>query len=296
MVSRFIWSMLLLVTTVKAADPDKPHAHRGRAAPFKPGAPDVKLSAIDLAQLSSGQTVKRQVVDVEAGTAMVLAVQDVAAPVDVILERITAFPDYPQMVQGVVKCANYKVVTHPNKTMTIKTHLELKAAIMTFGGYFVHSYYPPPLSSLTWTLDYDRTSDYVDSVGYWHVMKLSDVHSRVFYSVNLMPADWVPSWIVDILQKQALGQATAWVKLESEKRAPQPPSHHNMGVSNRKRWGAGGQKRDMGSFWCVWWSLYGDLLHDSAKPGGCELLPDEPENTAIADSDAGWFSWMSYLI
>lgn len=289
---RVLTWLVLFVGIAAAADPDQPHAHRGKNAPFKPGPPDVTLSSKDLDQLSNGQTVQRQVIDMEAGTAMVLAVIDVAAPVDVVLERITALPEYPQMVKGVVKCANYQVVTHPNKTMTIKTHLELKAAIMTFGGYFVHTYYPPPLSSLTWTLDYDRTSDYVDSVGYWHVAPLSATHSRVFYSVNLIPADWVPSWIVDILQKQALGQAVGWVKIESEKRSvPSPPANSRGAPS------VGGSRDGPNSFRCVWWSLYGDLLAERAKPGDCEpAVINELDHDTELDGAPSWFDWISSYV
>ena len=163
---------------------------------------------------------RSQVVDKAAGTANVLAVQDIAAPVQVVLDRIVDFKAYPKMVGDVVECGNYEEHTHKNKTQTMKTHLVLKAAIMKFGGYFVHTYYPPPLSSVrsgwccfllypssgyprckprcylslttlryfqvTWTLDYSRLSDYVDSVGYWHVAPHPDfpgTYSRVYYSV-----------------------------------------------------------------------------------------------------------------
>jgi len=111
---------------------------------------------------------------------------------------------------------------------------------------------------VTWTLDYSRTSDYADSVGYWHVAPHPEKAkakgwSRVYYSVNLVLLlrsyrrrctwlhcgdtsqsplfvflyssaqvlyPWVPEWIQNVVQKQALTQATAWVKIESEKRAP----------------------------------------------------------------------------
>jgi len=91
---------------------------------------------------------RSQVVDKAAGTANVLAVQDIAAPVQVVLDRIVDFKAYPKMVGDVVECGNYEEHTHKNKTQTMKTHLVLKAAIMKFGGYFVHTYYPPPLSSV----------------------------------------------------------------------------------------------------------------------------------------------------
>ena len=175
------------------------------------------------------------------------------------------------MVSGVAESKNYAEVMHKNKTKTMLTHIVLKVAVMKFSGYFHHTYYPPPLSSVTWTLDYGRTSDYVDSVGYWHVAPHPDApktKSRLYYSVNLIPADFVPEWIVNILQKQALGQATAWVKYESEKRARKAA----LGA------GAGGQG--------------GSADDDSAEAGLLETLAALAADNAqvIASLVLGWLA------
>ena len=41
--------------------------------------------------------------------------------------------------------------------------------------------------------------------------------SRVFYSIDLRIPSWIPSFVVNILNTQALTTATAWVKTQSEK-------------------------------------------------------------------------------
>ena len=104
--------------------------------------------------------VKRQVLDKETGSGTALAVQDVGATPETVLGRITDFPNYPKMVSGVSECSNYMEKVHSNKTQTLMTRMVMKAAVMKFEGFFHHTYYPT-LSSVTWTLDYDRTSDFV---------------------------------------------------------------------------------------------------------------------------------------
>ena len=44
--------------------------------------------------------------------------------------------------------------------------------------------------------------------------------SRVFYSVEAAMPSWLPLMVVGAIKGTALTQATAWVKTESEKRAP----------------------------------------------------------------------------
>lgn len=193
----------------EAADPNKPHEHRGLAPPFAPGPPSLILEPADLAVLKAGKTVKRQMLNKETGSGVALAVQDVDAPALTILGRILDFSNYPRMVNGVAECGNYKETTYPNKTQVLMTRMVLKVPMFKFIGFFRHTYYPA-LSSVVWTLDYDRSSDFLDSVGYWYVAPHPDdpARSRVFYSVNLMPGAWVPDFVVGLLQRQALDQVT----------------------------------------------------------------------------------------
>uniref|UniRef100_A0A7S3FJR5 START domain-containing protein n=1 Tax=Haptolina ericina TaxID=156174 RepID=A0A7S3FJR5_9EUKA len=85
--------------------------------------------------------------------------------------------------------------------------------------YFINHMYHPKLSVLTWTLDYGRLSDLIDSVGYWCVVPHPTVagHSRVYYSVDAALPSWVPGFVVTAVTSKALTDATHWVKVESEK-------------------------------------------------------------------------------
>jgi len=91
--------------------------------------------------------------------------------------------------------------------------------------YFVRHIYRPSIHSLVWTLDYDRASDLDDTAGYWSVVPLKKKGgkdegewSRVFYSIDLRIPAWIPQFVVNILNTQALTSATAWVKTQSEKK------------------------------------------------------------------------------
>jgi len=94
---RSVLIVLGLVAQGHAADPTKPHPNRGVNPPFKAGAPDIKLSASDLDTVAQGKTIQRQMVNKETGTGTALAILDVAAPVDVVLDRILDFKAYPEV-------------------------------------------------------------------------------------------------------------------------------------------------------------------------------------------------------
>jgi hypothetical protein len=53
---------------------------------------------------------------------------------------------------------------HRNGTQTIKTRMKLSVMGVKL-EYFINHMYHPKLSVLTWTLDYGRLSDLIDSVG-----------------------------------------------------------------------------------------------------------------------------------
>jgi hypothetical protein len=71
---------------------------------------------------------------------------------------------------------------------------------------------------MVWTLDYDKTSDFDDVSGHWHVCNHPSKEgcTRVFYACDIKMAGSVPKPIINFLGKVALKQATSWVKKESE--------------------------------------------------------------------------------
>mmetsp|Transcript_11098 Transcript_11098/g.34272 ORF Transcript_11098/g.34272 Transcript_11098/m.34272 type:complete len:152 (-) Transcript_11098:327-782(-) len=77
--------------------------------------------------------------------------------------------------------------------------------------YFIEHTFEPAKNCMTFHLDYDRLSEFSDTVGYWYVEKLEDGWSRVYYSADSQLPSWVPGFAKDRLIGQALRQSTSWV-------------------------------------------------------------------------------------
>lgn len=99
---------------------------------------------------------------------------------------------------------------------------------------------------MTWTLDYEKTSDFDDVVGHWHLEEHPSKAgvTRVFYACDIKLAGKVPGPILNYISKAALKQATSWVKKESESN-PDASIPSIFGVSkpadstNKRKWAFG---------------------------------------------------------
>lgn len=155
-----------------------------------------------------------------------LVVLDVHAPTETVWDRILDYDNYAKMVSGCTNSKNYQVINHkPSKSnkflsQTIYTRMKIGLSMIQLEYFIKHSYHPQ-LNVLTWTLDYTKTSDLDDSVGYWYVVqhptKGSDF-SRVYYSVDVALPSYLPGFVKDFFSTKALTDATSWVKRESEKK------------------------------------------------------------------------------
>jgi hypothetical protein len=67
-------------------------------------------------------------------------------------------------------------------------------------------------------LDYDKTSDFDDVSGHWHLEAHPEKPdcTRVFYACDIKLRGAIPKPVVNYLSKSALRTATGWVKKESE--------------------------------------------------------------------------------
>ena len=113
--------------------------------------------------------------------------------------------------------------TYEDKTSGSLRTMKVRMKIGAMGvglEFFISHTYDAKLSVMTWTLDYGRKSDVIDSVGYWGVEPhpTKPGQARVFYSVDVAMPDWLPGFVVGILNSKALSDATGWVKTESEKK------------------------------------------------------------------------------
>merc|ERR1712176_499989 len=149
-----------------------------------------------------------------------ICVQDVNAPKSAVWNQILNLNDYEKKVSKLKHCKNYFFERNEEDgTYRIKT----KFAISVIPGYGYEYYcdhkFFPKLDSLTWSLDYDKLSDFDDVAGHWHV----DDHpgkqgcSRLFYACDIKFRTKLPGPVMNYLTKKALTQATSWVKRESEK-------------------------------------------------------------------------------
>jgi Polyketide cyclase / dehydrase and lipid transport len=218
----------------------KPHPHTGVVKPFASGDPGVKLDRDALAILKSGKPFKIQVQDGSAGRGMV--VQDVQAPVETVWGRILDFDAYPKMVPKTVECATYKTDTLRGGKRRIFVRMKIGFPALQL-KFFINHLYDPSQNSLTWTLDYTNYSELDDSAGYWYVIPHPDnpsKWSRVYYSVEVSMFRWVPRFVVDFMSKQALIDATAWVKkyseLEEDRRSAAPDAMCATTPRKSRRW------------------------------------------------------------
>ena len=92
-------AMLLLLSTVLAADETMKHYHRGKLPKYELSAPSIMLSAGDEEVLNKGKALMQVIVQAD-GKRRLLMVRDVATPAWVVMERILDFPAYPRMVKG----------------------------------------------------------------------------------------------------------------------------------------------------------------------------------------------------
>lgn len=206
-----VLTALALVTPAPAADASQPHPHQGTLAKFK-GKPAIpELTADQVATLGAGKPVVAQERGDKGGRGT--AIQDVEATPERVWSRILTFEKYPEWVDNVKTC---EIIEKSGPTWT--AHFVIGAALFSAEYWIVHDVHPEQ-GFMTWEMDYSKLNDLDDSVGYWVVQAHPDKPgwSRVFYSVDVKVGGWVPGFVEDIVAKQGLTKATAWVKRESEK-------------------------------------------------------------------------------
>jgi len=122
---------------------------------------------------------------------------------------------YSEMVSGCDNCETYSRSEQGGQRI-VKSTYEISALHMRF-KYFVTHTYDPTQRCMIFRLDYDRRSDFDDSVGYWYVDPTGRASCRVFYSCECKLRSWVPGPIYNMLTKEAVKKATTWVEREAVK-------------------------------------------------------------------------------
>mmetsp|Transcript_8920 Transcript_8920/g.29587 ORF Transcript_8920/g.29587 Transcript_8920/m.29587 type:complete len:278 (+) Transcript_8920:43-876(+) len=208
--------MLALSLAVAAAAENEPHYHDGKLTRYEIGPPSVLLSRSDEERLSSGKPVMQAMETGIVGARRLLMVQDIAAPPNVVMDRIMDLAHYDKMVDGVTRNVEYNR-EQEGGLQRIKTTYDIAVLHMKM-RYFMEHEYDPEKRCMTFHLDYSRRSDIDDSVGYWYVEPgAGRASSRVYYSCECKLRGWVPSPVYNVLTKEALSKATTWVAKESVK-------------------------------------------------------------------------------
>jgi len=210
----------LLPRATHAANASEPHPHQGEIPRLKmDGKPNVKLSKKDIERIEAGYLWMQS--KEEHGIGRGIGISDIAAPPDVVFGQISDLPGYVGKVpmlksikvysknkkgQEVIEKATYvvKVIPGYNFEYYVEHHADAKKGILLF------------------YLDYDRNSDFNDMQGKWvleeHPTKPG--WTRVYYQCDLKLWGYAPKIVKTLLTSKGLSSAIAWVKRESEKRAP----------------------------------------------------------------------------
>lgn len=201
-------TLSLLLPVALAASPTEPHPQK-LLSPIgsKPAA--VPLSAEDEATLSAGEPVVKSSRHSGGGTGK--AVQYVHAPANVVWDVILDYGKYPARVKNVVGCTVYEkqgdvwYVDMQSSIVGFKTVIYSKNDIHRDQGW------------MAWSLDYRRTSDVKDLVGYWRVEQVQDDPplTRLDHATEIAMTG-VPGFVVKYLTHQSLVDGTAWVKANAE--------------------------------------------------------------------------------
>lgn len=211
----------LLSLTYSRKDRNAGHYHRGLISQYKPGKfTSLDLDSKDETSLKNGKPVMKQIPDPsgENGGGKAICVQDVSAPKSAVWNQILDFDHYLGKVSKLKDCKNYLVKRKDDGTIQIKTKMIVSALPGYNYEYYCDHTYHPREDSITWSLDYDKLSDFDDVAGHWHVEDHPQKKgcSRVFYACDIKFRKAVPGPVMNIVTKVALKAATAWVKRESE--------------------------------------------------------------------------------
>ena len=171
--------VILTQNVVAKIDRNAPQGHKGMLNPYKHGPFDMTLENKEEKILEKGNPVMKQIPAADGSPGgSAICVQDIEAPKNAVWNQILDLDHYTDKVKQLKECKNYYVKANPDGSTTMKT----KQVIGVMPGYKYENYYDhlyrPESDSVTWSLDYDKTSDFNDVAGHWHV-EVTDFFFRI---------------------------------------------------------------------------------------------------------------------
>jgi hypothetical protein len=214
---KFILVLLLLAPLALSAQ-SQAHHHFGKLNPHSAHPPQFELSSEELKKLQQGDYVIKQFQAGGHGGGYI--VQDINAPLERVWSNILNFGKYTDWVNHVEKCEIYAQSDN---------HLKVEFIIGAIGityQYYIDHIVDHENHYMRWTLDYQRLSEIDDVVGFWYVQPhpQDPTQTRLFYSVEIMLAGWVPGFIQNLFSRNGLVDAASWVRKVSEPEAVQKPT------------------------------------------------------------------------
>jgi len=218
---------LICVKRIICASDERKHNHNGILKPYNGEQINFVLTFDQQTKLESMLPVVTQERSGTSGRALVI--QDIKALPSLVMERLLDLNNYNKMVPRVKKVESYETITFTNGTKQMSAVFDVGAFTFKF-KYYLRLTYTPSYGTFTWTLDYNKESDFDDNVGHWQVMPhpTKNGWSRVLYSCELKLYKWIPDFIVNFLTKTALVESTTWIRRESEKIKKQTSKTNNI--------------------------------------------------------------------
>jgi hypothetical protein len=197
--------VLALAPSALAADPSRPHGHRGVLAPFAEMPKPVVLSPAERTAVERGDVLLREMAGRKDGRRQV--VFTVEAPPERVWAVIANFAAFPRYIDE-VKSA---VVVEEGADGTVVAFTVSQAGVTL--TYYVRHRYDAAQHEGTWTLDYSKESDLDDSIGYWRVTPLAGgTRSLVEHSTHVALKTPLPGFLRDWIADNSLRGTGGWVR------------------------------------------------------------------------------------
>ena len=217
-----MWTLIFVVLglqllLVLGADEKKPHHHQGILKPYTGEHIPYTISKNDVEKLSKGEFVTQLTREGKSGRGIII--QDVEAPPHVCMDRIRDLKNYPKVVPNLKSITNIEVTKEADGSEIITSKWNVGVSLVGF-TYFLKLRYDARYNTFSWTLDYSKTSDFDDNIGFWQVLphpEKGPEHTRVVYATEVKLFNWIPEFVVTFLTKTALISSTEWVKKHSER-------------------------------------------------------------------------------
>ena len=181
--------------------------------PYTDKPPEISLSKQEQLSLNNHKSIFKTI-STQNGEQLVIVFKVDATP-EKIWSTIKNYSQYKNWIKNVKESEIYK--TEENN---IYVRFRIKHWALGKYQYFVnHTFSKPKGNWATWTLDENKQSDFLSSVGFWSVYKIENKYeqSYVFYSADILFKKKKSKFIQTRAIKSSLKQASNWLKIQSEK-------------------------------------------------------------------------------